>query len=97
MLLRDLLTASKPTENGRFDLRRTIVVARATDGYVAVFSWAELFNGPLGDRVIVAYQRDGAPLKDDEGRIALVSAGDLRPGMRHVRWLSTVELRRVDP
>jgi hypothetical protein len=29
-------------------LRRTYVVAVATDGYQAVFSWGELYNTPVG-------------------------------------------------
>ncbi len=79
-LLRDVLNAAKLTEGGRNDLRRTIVVATASDGYKAVFSWAELFNSSIGDGVLIVYERDGAPLGDDEGRIALVSLKDTRPG-----------------
>ena len=43
VLLRDVLAAARPVEKERHDLRRSIVVATATDGYQAVFSWAELF------------------------------------------------------
>ena len=64
----------------------------ASDGYEVVFSWAELFVSPVGDDVFVVYERDGAPLPDDEGRIALVVATDLRPA-RHVKWLRTLVLR----
>ena len=94
-LLRDVLNAAKLTESDRHDLRRTIVVATASDGYKAVFSWAELFNTTIGDGVLVVYERDGAPLGDDEGRIALISLKDTRPGPRHVKWLSTIEVMRV--
>jgi len=58
-----------------------------------VFSWAELYLSPIGDGVLVVYERDGAPLDDNEGRIALVSLKDTRPGPRHVKWLQSVELR----
>ena len=51
-LLRDVLNTAKLTESGRNDLRRTIVVATASDGYKAVFSWAELFNTSIGDGVL---------------------------------------------
>jgi DMSO/TMAO reductase YedYZ molybdopterin-dependent catalytic subunit len=94
-LLRDVLTSAKLTERERLDLRRTVVVASASDGYKVVFSWAELFNSPIGDGVLVVYERDGAPLPDDEGRIALVSLKDIRPGPRHVKWLQGVEVVRV--
>jgi hypothetical protein len=68
------------------------VLATASDGYEAVFSWAELFISPVGDSVFVVYERDGAPLADDEGRIALIVTTDQRP-VRHVKWLQTLTLR----
>jgi DMSO/TMAO reductase YedYZ molybdopterin-dependent catalytic subunit len=82
-LLRDVLSAAKPTEAKARDLRKS---------YVVVFSWAELFISSVGDSVFVVYERDGAPLPDDEGRIALVAVTDLRPA-RHVKWLRTLALR----
>ena len=76
-------------------LRRTYVVATATDGYQGVFSWGELYNSPIGRGVLVAVERDGVPLRDGEGRFALVSTADDKPGPRHVKWLSRIEVRRV--
>ncbi len=91
-LLRDVLNAAKPTEGKPRDLRKSYVLASASDGYEVVFSWAELYVSPLGDSVFVVYERDGAPLTDDEGRIALVATSDLRPA-RHVKWLRALTLR----
>jgi DMSO/TMAO reductase YedYZ molybdopterin-dependent catalytic subunit len=91
-LLRDILAAAKPIENKPRELRRSYVVATASDGYEVVFSWAELFVSPIGDNVFVVYERDGAPLPDDEGRIALIVITDHRP-VRHVKWLQTLALR----
>jgi DMSO/TMAO reductase YedYZ molybdopterin-dependent catalytic subunit len=93
-LLRDVLNAARLTGD-RIDLRKSVIVATASDGYKAVFSWAELVNTVIGDGVIVVYERDGKPLADDEGRIALVSLKDTRPGPRHVKWLASVEAVRV--
>ena len=45
--------------------------------------------------MIVFYERDGLPLKDDEGRIAMVSAKDTRTGPRHVKWLNGIEVRKI--
>jgi DMSO/TMAO reductase YedYZ molybdopterin-dependent catalytic subunit len=95
VLLRDVLAAAKPIETGRFDLRQSIVVTHATDGSLAVFTWVELFNSPIGDDVLVAWSLNGAPLGDGEGSLALVSARDTRAGPRPVRWLVAVDLRRV--
>lgn len=76
-------------------LRRTYIVATATDGYQGVFSWGELYNSPIGRGVLVAVERDGVPLRDGEGRFALVSLADDKPGPRHVKWLRRIEVRRA--
>jgi DMSO/TMAO reductase YedYZ molybdopterin-dependent catalytic subunit len=94
-LLRDVLDRAQPVERSRFDLRRSIVIATASDGYRAVFSWAELYLSPIGDAALVVVERDGQPLDDSEGRIALISLGDTRPGPRHVKWLQSIELRTL--
>ena len=96
VLLRDVLTSAKPIEKQRHDLRRSIVVATANDGYQAVFSWAELFLSPIGDGALIVFERDGAPLPESEGPLALVSLRDTQPGPRHVKWLQKVDIRRVD-
>ena len=91
-LLRDVLAAAKPIESNPRELRKSYVVATASDGYEVVFSWAELFVSSVGDSVFVVYERDGAPLADDEGRIALIVLTDTRP-VRHVKWLRSLTLR----
>jgi DMSO/TMAO reductase YedYZ molybdopterin-dependent catalytic subunit len=91
----DLLEEADIRQDERHALRRTYVVALASDGYQAVFSWGELFNTPVGPNVLVAFERDGAPLREGEGRIALVSLSDERAGARHVKWLTRVDVRRV--
>jgi DMSO/TMAO reductase YedYZ molybdopterin-dependent catalytic subunit len=95
MRLTDLLQEADIRQDARNALRRTYVVATATDGYVAVFSWGELFNTPIGLRVLIAFERDGQPLRDGKGTIALISFADERIGARHVKWLSKIEVMRV--
>jgi DMSO/TMAO reductase YedYZ molybdopterin-dependent catalytic subunit len=95
ILLAELLREAVISEDARHALRRTYVVASASDGYQAVFSWGELFNTAVGRGVLVAYERDGAPLREGEGRFALVSLADERAGPRHVKWLTRVDVRRV--
>ncbi len=91
----DLLSEAQIRDDARLALRRTYVVAVATDGYPAVFSWGELYNSSTGGSVLVAIDRDGQPLREGEGQFALVSPADLRPGPRHVKWLTRIEVRRV--
>jgi len=95
VLLCDVLSAAKPLENERHDLRQSIVVATATDGYKAVFSWAELFLSPIGDGALVIFERDGAALPATEGPLALLSLRDTKPGPRHVKWLAKIEIFRI--
>lgn len=80
-------------ERDRLDWRKTVVLATATDGYRAVFSWPELFNTDAGRQVLLVYERDGTPLEAREGPIALHTLGDLRSGPRHVRNLIRLEVR----
>ena len=93
--LTDLLEEADIRRDERHALRRTYVVATASDGYHAVFSWGELFNTPVGRDVLVVFERGGAPLQDGEGKIALVSLADEKNGPRHVKWLSRIDVRRV--
>jgi hypothetical protein len=73
-----------------------VIVATATDGYKAVFSWSEITNTPVGEGVLVLLERDGRALDDREGRIALISTADQRLGPRHVRNLARIEVRALD-
>jgi cytochrome c551/c552 len=94
VLLRDILTkASIVTKN--HDGNKLVVVASASDGYRVIFSWNEIFNSPLGDDILVYFQKNGLPLGDDEGRIAMISGKDIRNGARHVKWLEKIEVRKV--
>jgi cytochrome c551/c552 len=95
VLLRTLLEKAKVTAPGRHDLKKTIFVARASDDYAVVFTWAEVFNTDVGDGVLVVVEKDGKPLREDEGRIALISAKDIHRGARHVRWLKAIDVRKV--
>lgn len=93
--LKDLLDKAEIVTKEHNDTRKMIVVATASDGYKAVFSWQELYNSPIGDDVVVFYEKNRQLLGEDEGRIALISAKDLRAGPRHVKWLKTLEVVKL--
>ena len=95
VLLRDVLDRAKLVEPQPRGLRRSIVIASARDGYKAVFSWAELYLSPIGDGVLVVYERDGVPLQAGEGPLALISLKDTSPGPRHVKWLEAIDVRMI--
>jgi hypothetical protein len=93
-LLRDLLLNAGLGGPADRAARVTTVELVATDGYRAVFSWGELFNTAIGDRVLVITAQDGRPLDSVAGPTALRSLADLRSGPRHVRNLCAVIVRR---
>lgn len=95
-LLRDILNKAELDAPGHNDVKRMYVVATASDGYKVVFSWAEIFNSRLGDGILVYYEKNHQPLGNDEGRIALVSDRDTKTGPRHVKWLRSLEVKKVD-
>jgi len=95
-LLRDILTKAELDAPGHNDVKRMIIVATASDGYKVVFSWAEVFNSSQADGMIVYYEKNGQPIGNDEGRIAMVSTKDIKTGPRHVKWLKTIEVKRID-
>lgn len=96
VLLRDVLDKASIVSRDHNDVKRMVVIARASDGYTVVFSWNEIYNSAVGDGVLVLIEKDGRPLEDFEGRVALVSTTDRQTGPRHVRWLKSLEVRRLD-
>ena len=93
--LREIIDATGLALEGHTDARRMVVVARATDGYLVTFSWNELYNTPIGDEVLVAWEKDGAPLTPREGQLLLISGKDIKTGPRHVRQLRDIEIVRM--
>jgi DMSO/TMAO reductase YedYZ molybdopterin-dependent catalytic subunit len=94
VLLRDILDAAEVDDDVRHSRNYTYVIASATDGYQVMFSLQELRNTPVGDQVLVYYEKNGEPLGTEQGLIALVSAGDYSRCHRHVRWLNRIEVHR---
>ncbi len=76
----------------RGEALKTFVVVRAADGYVVVFSLAEIDPAMRPTAVILADTADGAPLSAEEGPLRIVVEGDARPA-RSVRQVTAIELR----
>lgn len=93
--LTDVLDKSVLVTADHNDLKKTVIIATASDEYKAVFSWNELYNTPVGEGVLILYAKDGKPLGDDEGLIALVSTKDIHTGPRHVRWLQDISVQKI--
>ncbi|WP_298923333.1 molybdopterin-dependent oxidoreductase [uncultured Ramlibacter sp.] len=93
--LKELLDRAVLTPD-RHAIRKAVVLLTARDGYQASFSWGELYNSGLGDGVVVVLRQGESELLDSEGLPSLRSLQDLRPGPRHVRWLTRIEVLLPD-
>ena len=59
------------------------LLVEATDGYRALFAWAELDSAFMDKSVYVATKREGKPLSEKDGPFQLVAPGEKRNG----RWV----------
>jgi hypothetical protein len=71
---------------------RMIVTARATDGYIVVFSLGELLPD-IGHRSVwLALDQDGEPFAGNDAPVKLISPDDIKPA----RWVHGVQELSVD-
>jgi hypothetical protein len=70
-------------------------VCKANDGYTVVYSWNELFNTGTGDSVYIVTEKDGKQASEMPESILMISPKDFRTGRRHVKALSSIEVRRA--
>ncbi|MBJ9755956.1 molybdopterin-dependent oxidoreductase [Burkholderia cepacia] len=94
--LKDLLDAAGLRNDTPGDFKRMVFIAHAHDGYAVTFSWHELFNTPVGEHVIVAFECGDAPLSIDDGAPLLFSGADLLPAPRHVKRLAGIVARVLE-
>lgn len=95
VLLRDVLDKAEILSKKSGDTKIMYIVASASDGYRAVFSWNEVFNSAMSEGILIAYEKNHAELDDHEGKLLLLSAKDFMMGSRHVRWLKSLEVRKI--
>ncbi|EKY10974.1 hypothetical protein HMPREF9075_00863 [Capnocytophaga sp. oral taxon 332 str. F0381] len=93
VLLTDILEKAVIKKEGHKD-RNFYIVVRATDGYMATFSWIELFLNNTGKGVYLIYEKNGKPL-EETGEMELISNNDEKTGPRHVSWVKSIEVYRV--
>jgi hypothetical protein len=60
-----------------------------------LFSWVEVFNSPLAQGIVVAYDTSPSQLPANAGPFALLARHDLATGARFVRGLRSVELHKL--
>ena len=72
--------------------RHATVSVVSRDGYRATFSWGELFNTVIGQRVIVVTGEKGPATDPKEGPFSVRALSDLRSGPRHVRDVVEIQV-----
>jgi DMSO/TMAO reductase YedYZ molybdopterin-dependent catalytic subunit len=94
--LADLLNKAGAPQGAKLrgDSLTMYVVAEGADGYLVVFSLAELDPGFLDSSVLVADTLDGAPLAAGEGPFKLVAPSEKVPA-RWVRMLKSLTVVRA--
>jgi hypothetical protein len=93
VLLENVIGKASVIKEDHNDTKKMFIVASASDGYKAVFSWQEIFNTPIGGGVMVLIERDGKPL--GSGGLELISLQDYFSGPRYVKGLETIEVLMV--
>ena len=84
------ITADKPKEYSEY-----VIKLIASDGYVNVYSWNELYNTDIGARVYLITEMDGKPIGQVPGRILVMSLADNNPARRHLKGLAKIEVKKV--
>lgn len=96
VLLKEILQRAKLKMKSIRDAGNLIVIAKATDGYLITYSCHELFNTAVGDSVYILFEKAGKAIDADEGgRFRMMSYYDLKNGARHLKWLSEIEVRKI--
>lgn len=90
VLLKEILDLAKIRIDSKREMNTIYVIVQASDGYKVIFSYHELYNTQVGEKVIVYYKKDGQLLDEKEGDLALISLNDNKNGPRHVKWLEKV-------
>ena len=70
-------------------------VCKATDGYTVVFSWNEIFNTVVGESVFIITAKNGKKIDEMDDSILLLSPKDFKTGRRHVKSLTSIEVKRA--
>jgi hypothetical protein len=94
VLLKDILSAIPFNNENPKVLSGYYIECQATDGYIVLFSWNEIFNSETGKHVIILTSKNGTNAGQLDDRIALVSPTDQATGRRYVKWLNKIIIHR---
>lgn len=96
VLLKDVLSSVEIKAESPRVLSQYYFVCKANDGYTIVYSWNELFNNPEGDAVYIVTEKNGQAAATMDDSILMLSPKDFKTGRRHLKALTTIDVRRSD-
>jgi hypothetical protein len=94
VLLKDILSAIPFNNENPKVLSQYYIECVATDGYIVLFSWNEIFNSETGNHVMIITDKNGTALSQLDDHIALISPTDQATGRRYVKWLNRIIIHR---
>jgi hypothetical protein len=94
VLLKDILSAIPFNNENPKSLSEYYIECVATDGYIVLFSWNEIFNSETGKHVMTITSKNGTNAGQLDDRIALISPTDQATGRRYVKWLNRIIIHR---
>jgi hypothetical protein len=94
VLLKDILSAIPFNNENPKSLSEYYIECLATDGYIVLFSWNEIFNSETGKHVMVITSKNGTNAGQLDDRIALIAPTDQATGRRYVKWLNRIIIHR---
>lgn len=95
VLLKDVLQSVEINSESPKVLSEYYFVCKANDGYTVVYSWNELFNTATGNSAYIVTEKDGRSMADMSDAILMISRNDLATGRRHLKSLTTIEVKRA--
>ena len=94
VLLKDILSAIPFNNENPKVLSEYYIECVATDGYIVIFSWNEIFNSETGKHVMIITSKNGTNAGQLDDRIALITPTDQATGRRYVKWLNKIIIHR---
>ena len=95
ILLKEVLEKAVFDSESPKTLSEFYIECIATDDYKVVFSWNELFNTEIGNKVIIITEKDGQKGSQIRDGMALISASDKATGRRFVKGLRKIVVKRL--
>ena len=71
-------------------------VFTASDGYKTVYSWNELFNSPIGEKVYFVSSKDGKSIQEIPERMLIITPSDYKTGRRYIKGLDSIFVKRAE-